>query len=71
MLDTVILINPMPNYHTPSELGITPRHYTTADDCLRACEVVREYMKRKIVRIPVGKRTIQALEIKANKLCTK
>lgn len=59
----------MPNYRTPSELGITPRHYTTSDDCLRACEVVREYMKRKIVRIPIGKRTIQALEIKAHKLC--
>lgn len=61
----------MSNYRTPSELGITPRHYTTSDDCLRACEVVREYMKRKIVRIPVGKRTIQALEIKAHKLCNR
>lgn len=55
-------------YHTPSELGITPRHYTTADDCLRACEVVREYMKLKVIRIPAGNRTIQALQIKAYRL---
>jgi hypothetical protein len=55
-------------YHTPIQLGLTPKHFDTPADCLRACELIRQYMQRKVIRVPIGKRAIQALEIKAHRL---